>query len=268
MKRKLNILTILYLFFLVLLFLSGSISGVLGEAVYLLAFALPVGIGVYLTRDGSIRGKKLLTLDYEGSRRTLPIVAPTVSVVMLVSYLTSLLIFAVSGKTNSVDVGDSFILAIFSHALLPAVLEEALFRYLPMRLLSEHSRRGTILISAFFFALVHHDLFIIPYAFIAGVIFMMIDIALDSVIPSLIIHFLNNCLSVILIFAGDNTEFKWSVIVIWGILTFLSLIDIIGGKYYPKRVKYAFTDGEKLEITFPMLIFAALTLTIAFMSLV
>jgi hypothetical protein len=137
-----------------------------------------------------------------------------------------------------------------------------------MRLLSEHSRRGTILISAFFFALVHHDLFIIPYAFIAGVIFMTIDIALDSVIPSLIIHFLNNSLSVILIFAGDNTELKWSVIVIWVILTFLSLIDIIGGNYYPKRVKCAFTDGEKLEITLPMLIFAALTLTIAFMSLV
>ena len=267
MTRKLNILTCLYTLFLILLFLSGSISGIFGEIIYLLSFALPVCIGVSLTRDEGVKSVKYLTLDYEGARRTLPLVAPTVSVVMIVSYLTSLLIFVISGKTNSVDVGDSLLLAIITHALLPAVLEEVLFRYLPLRLLGEHSRRAAILISAFFFALVHHNLFTIPYAFIAGIIFMTIDIALDSVIPSIIIHFINNSLSVVFIFADGNSDFKASLLVIWGLLTLLSFIDIIGGKYYPKRVKYAFAEGEKTEITIPMLIFAVVTLTMALAAL-
>lgn len=268
MKRKVDILACLYSLFLILLLLSGSISGILSEIVYLLAFAVPIFIGVYLTRNGDVKIKKYLTIDYEGARRTLPLVAPTVSVVMIISYLTSLIIFAITKKTNNVDLGDSFLLALVSHALLPAVLEEALFRYLPLRLLGSHSRRGAILVSAFFFALVHHNLFTIPYAFIAGVIFMTIDIALDSVIPSVIIHFINNALSVAFIFGESVSGLNVAVLIILGLLTFLSFIDIIGGGYYPKRVKYAFAKGEGFEITLPMLIFAAVTLTIAVASLI
>ena len=42
MKRKLNILTYLYTLFLVLLFLSGQFSGIIGDLIYLLSFALAI----------------------------------------------------------------------------------------------------------------------------------------------------------------------------------------------------------------------------------
>lgn len=268
MERKINILSTLYFLFLILLFLSGSLSEPLSTVIYFLAFILPIALSLFLTRDEGVEKSRFLTLDYEGLRRTLPIIFPTVSAVIFISYLTSLIIYLISGRTNSVDVGDSFILALINHALLPAILEEALFRYIPMRLLAHHSRRATVLISAFFFALVHHDLFSIPYAFIAGVIFMTVDITLNSVIPSVIIHFINNALSVSLIMFDDNPNFAPSLFIILGLLTLLSLIYVIGGDYYKKKVLYVFKRGkEKMKITIPMLLFAAFTLLFAIISL-
>ena len=267
MQNKINNLSLVYFLFLIMLFLSGTFSGVLSTVVYFLAFILPLAIGLYIAKDEKTEVRKYLTLDYEGARRTLPIIAPAVSVVIILSALTSFVIYLVFGKTNNVDVGDAFIPAIIRHAMIPAVLEELLFRYLPMRLLLPHSRRYAVLISAFFFALIHHDLFVIPYAFAAGVIFMVVDIAVDSVIPSMIIHFINNLLSVSLLIFKDNPNFAPFIYIMLGLLTLLSLIDIIGGKYYQKRVAYAFAEGEKAKIPPSMIAFAGITLAIAVLSL-
>lgn len=268
MERKINILSTIYFLFLILLFLSGSASEPFSTVIYFLSFILPISLALIFTRKDGVEKSKFLTLDHEGFRRTLPIVFPTVSLVIIISYVTSLVIYLISGRTNSVDVGDSYLLALINHALLPAALEEALFRYVPMRLLAGHSRRVTVLISAFFFALVHHDLFTIPYAFIAGVIFMTVDIALDSVIPSLIIHFINNAISVSLIVFNDNEGFAPSLFIIIGLLTLLSLIDVIRGDYYKKKLIYVFgKTKEKITITPPMIMFSVFTLLVSIISL-
>ena len=85
-----------------------------------------------------------------------------------------------------------FFEAALRYALLTAVLEELIFRYLPMRLLAHRSPRAALLLSSLFFSLVHCDLFQMPYALFAGAVFMILDLAANSVIPSLVIHFLNN----------------------------------------------------------------------------
>lgn len=268
MEKKLNILSITYLLFLILLLLSGSLSGVVSDLVYFLAFIIPLAFGLISTRDEKVERGRFLVLDSEGLKRTLPVIFPTVSLVIILSYLTALLIRLITGRTNQVDVGDSFILALINHALLPAILEEALFRYLPMRLLSRHSKRGAVLISAFFFSLIHLDLFTIPYAFVAGIIFMTLDIALDSVIPSVIIHFINNALSVSLIIFADNPAFAPTLFVITGILALLSLVSIIGGDFYKTKLPQIFKKGgEEAKVTIPMLIFATFTLFFAIISI-
>ena len=269
MKKKISYLSISYTLFLILLFLSGALSGIISEVVYLLAFALPIALALYLAREGRAEWGQYLSISGEGARKILPLVAPTVSVIILISYLTSLLIFAISGKVNNVDVGDSFIMALISHALVPAILEEALFRYLPMRLLAPHSRRGAIILSAFFFSLVHHDLFSIPYAFVAGVIFMAVDLATDSVSPSVIIHFVNNALSVGILVFADNPAFAPAIYIILGILTVASLCLIfVRRKQYCKMISVAFDKGEGVKFTTEAFIFAGLTLSLAVISLI
>lgn len=269
MNKKISALTSSYILFLIFLLLSGAFSGVLSKVIYLLSGVLPLILCLFLAR-GEISGEKtaFLTISRQKIKLTLPLVVPTVVAVMLISFATSWLIFKLTGRENHVNVGNSFALALINHALLPALLEEALFRYLPMRLLSSHSRRATVLVSAFFFALIHRSLFTIPYAFIAGVIFMAIDLATDSVIPSLLLHFINNAISVSIILYGDLPVFTPALFITLGILCLISLVIIcVKRDEYKKMIRTAFLCGEKMTFSFEMLIFAGLTLTIAVMNI-
>lgn len=269
MQSRITYLSMLYVLFLILLFISGALPGALSLTVYFLSFIIPVAIGLYLVRKDDEPPTVFLTIDKENVKKSLPIIMPTVAITILISYITSLVIFIVTGKLNSVDVGDRLIPALISHALLPAILEEALFRYLPLRLLAPRSRRGAVLISAFFFALVHRDLFQIPYAFMAGVILMAIDIATDSVIPSVLIHFINNAISVGMMVYSDNRAFTPTVYAIIGILTVISLIVIIvKRKTYRAMLQDAFEEGVRYRITIDMICFAFLTLVIAVFNLI
>ena len=267
MKKNLTILTASYTVFLFLLFLSGAFSGFLSDAIYYLSFILPIAMALFLTRREVGDMREYLTIDREGISLAWPVIFPTITATMLIAHLTSFVIFAVTGKTNYMDLGDSYPLALLNHALLPAILEEALFRYLPMKLLAPYSKRGAIFISAFFFALVHHNLFTIPYAFFCGVLFMALALATESIIPTVVLHFINNALSISLGFIlYDGAAL---MLYIWiGLMTLVSAIYI-----YRKRDDYWLAllmindKGEGVRITANMLLFALVTLSIAVMNL-
>ena len=268
MKKNIAILSMSYIMFLILLFLSGALSGVLSDVAYYAAFILPIALALYATRGETAEGISPLSIDGDKVKRILPLIAPTVAIVVIISFVTSLLIFLISGRTNEVDLGDNFVSALFLHALLPAILEEVLFRYLPMRLLSHISRRVCVLASAIFFALVHHDVFSIPYAFAAGIIFMTVDLMTDSVIPSVLIHFINNALSVGVIVFSDNIAFAPTVYVILGILTLISLSFLYRRREeYLTEVSSVLKDNGRLPVSIEMIAFAVLTLGIAVLNL-
>lgn len=205
MRRKVKILTFAYLLFLVFSLLSGRVNGFISDLLFAFAFIVPTFLCIGLTRGVGDDITEYLRLDRGGTRLLLALGVPTVVCVMGVSYLTSLLIGAASGVTNEINVGDSFFLAVISLALLPAILEEMLFRFLPMKLLMPHSKRVCVLFSAFMFSAAHMSLFQIGYAMLAGIIFMLIDIASKSILPSVILHFANNVLSLVTIFYSKNT---------------------------------------------------------------
>ena len=129
---------------------------------------------------------------------------PVILTIMLVSFLTALLL-SLLGLSNPPIEQSSLVKMLLMHALVPAILEELLFRYVPMKLILPYSKRACIVISSVYFALIHCNLFSIPYALVAGVIFISLDIAFDSVLPSLILHFLNNAMSVVMIKYCNST---------------------------------------------------------------
>ena len=268
MERKINYLSICYTLFLMLLFLSGLLLEWVSEVVYFLAFLVPLAIGLYLIKDEKKPSSKLLSLKPEDARFVLPLICPTVLAVMFLSLLTSVLIYNVIGVENKVDVGDSFVLALISHALLPAILEEALFRYLPIRMLSGHSKRVTLVLSAVLFALIHHSFFSFGYALLAGVVFIAIDLACDSVIPSVILHFINNALSVGILVFGDNPVFVPTVVILVGILSLISVVYIaICRAEYKRRFSEVFKVGDKFSLTLPVILLGAICLVIAVVSI-
>ncbi len=249
-----------------LLSISGSITGIMSTVVYFLAFLVPVAIGFYKTKE------KNNTFDFVSEYRigrTLPLIVPTLVLIMALAFVTSIIITALTEKTNSVDLGESAALAIISHALLPAILEEGVFRYIPMRAMKGERPLEVILYTGLLFALVHHSFFSLPYAFFAGAVFMLLDLMVGSVWPSVLIHFLNNLLSVLFYFYSDASVFVPAVIVTLAVLLIISALLIIRNrKYYGEKMRELLSPKDlKLNIPneawiliIPMLILAIMEL--------
>ena len=246
MKKSLTYIILFDLLFVLLLAVSGALDEVLGEIVYYLAFLIPIALALWTAKVAEPRFSPLkIRISSENLLLTLPVTAPTLALIFFISWLTSL-ILSYFGENGTPDVSGNIILVIFTHAALTAVMEEALFRYIPLSYLTPYSKWGAVLFSALFFALAHCNLYQIPYAFIAGVIFAVLDIAFNSIIPSLIIHFVNNLMSIFWIRGGGNAEFAKAYIIVLVGAALVSLIPIfvMRGKYKTK-IKNAFRKCEK-----------------------
>lgn len=265
MRRNISIYTVCVLVFLLLLSVAGSLKGLVSDVVYYLSFAVAVAIGMRLGRPRPVSETgesyqpapyEYLTLDKKGAKLLLPTVFPSVALIFLLSYLTSLLLFAVTGQTSTTEVGDSLGVAVLVHALVPALLEESLFRFLPMYLLSGFSRRVTVFISSLYFALVHNSFFSMPYAFLAGVIFITLDIVTESVWPSVILHFINNAVSVLWIFYSADGGFTLGFCLTLGALTLVSVgvIFLIRRQYKAALCGFFLRDEKYIPSYEPLML--------------
>lgn len=85
-----------------------------------------------------------------------------------------------------------FLLGILSVAVIPAIVEEAVFRGLILGRLLPFGKGFAICASAVFFASVHGSAEQMIYSFVYGVLFGFLAIKTGSVKAGVIIHFLNN----------------------------------------------------------------------------
>ncbi len=258
MKERIKLLTCLYLLFLLMLSISGMTEGWISESVYYLAFAAPLALGlVYLRKRGIAEDGDLTLFRIKSGdvSQFLPLILPTTALVLLISQLTAWLLGLLFGATNTVVIEGSIWRALLEHALLPALLEELLFRYLPMRVLPRREVRLTVMLSTVFFAFAHTSLFSIPYALLAGAVYVTADLISDSVIPSMFMHFVNNFVSVLLIYYNDNSDAKIAVFVTFGLLFAASLVYLaIFGKKFFAKVKLEFSQSPATShAAFPLL---------------
>ena len=244
MKRSLSVVLLADLVFFLLLVVSGSLTGIGSQIVYYLAFLLPIAIGIFAIRWGACReNREFLPLGGTKILPSLPLIFPTVAAVMLVSLLTSLAFGDKMAAFGTPEMGDSAPLAILNHALVPAVLEEILFRYIPIKLLSGHSPRYAVLLSAIFFALVHHSFASIPYAFVAGIVLAALTIAYESILPAIIIHFVNNLTSVLSLCYPELGTAMWVAVLLLAALSAVYLFIKRAEYAVPLRKAFAKGDG-------------------------
>lgn len=275
MKSAVKHITLLYILLILLMSLAASLDGVLASVAEVGAYAIPLVIGYIYSRKrrrereelAGVAERESTLLSVKGLHRYIPLFVPTVAVVFLAAWLTSLLLGLI-GKTPSEVPEASLIEMLLVHALVPAVLEELAFRYLPMKLLRPYSPRWCVILSAMFFALAHISLFQIPYALIAGVIFIVIDTACESVIPSLLLHFLNNAVSVLWIKWGESESFALGFVVTLIALSLISLaVAFLMRKRYVEDVRRAFVDGEGIGDAYAPAVFALAMIGLAFMNI-
>ena len=256
MSKNIKILTLLILFLLLFLALSGIVSGPVSEVVYLAGFALPLFFGyAYSLKDRKRREEekglreepdRLFSISGKSFGLLIPLVFVTVGLVFLISFLTSI-VLSLLGAAPTVRVEGNFLYLAAAYAFAPAVLEELVFRYLPIKLLSPYSKRAALIVSSLYFGFFHMDFAKIPYALVAGVIFMWIDLAFESVWPSLIIHFINNLTSLVWLRCEGN-----NVIIFLSVLAFLAAVSVIAivlcRKAYFTKFKGALTSDAYVKM--------------------
>ena len=110
-----------------------------------------------------------------------------------------------SGSGTSYDTFGKFIFGVVFVALLPALNEEFLHRGLLMRNIgSEMNYKSAIIISSVCFGLMHLNIEQVFYAIILGLIIGFVGAISDSIIPCMILHFMNNFLSVYFSYASSS----------------------------------------------------------------
>ncbi len=261
-KSATDITVLCHLLLLFGLGVSGAFSGIASDVIYLGAFILPTVLGLYLGKRVGV-GIIKPGISKQQIKLFVPIVFPSVLLIMGISALTSL-ILTWAGAQNSVTVYPTFFENLIRHVILPALLEEAIFRYLPMSLFAAENRRACILISSLCFALIHCNLFQMPYAFVAGVIFMGANIIFESPLPSLILHVVNNLISVISLYYGKDLL----VILICAALSLVSVVLIIlKRESYKVKIKHFFADKSKYKLSYSLLLIIIPTLIMSILNL-
>ena len=216
-----RIMTLSSLSFFCLLLLSGALGGAIGTVIYYLALPLTAAAALFLLR-GRLSKDRMLYIKRKELVESLVYIFPGIVCVMAVSYLSGLAL-SLFGMYNPVKITEPLPKAILIYAVYPAIFEELLFRYIPLRL-SEKTPRGVLVISSsLFFALVHADLASVPYAIIAGAIFMLVDLKYKSVLPSLIMHAFNNVASVLFTLYSSSLTF---LTVYFSLIILLSLFSL------------------------------------------
>jgi hypothetical protein len=82
------------------------------------------------------------------------------------------------------------------YVVIPAFAEELFFRSIILKEYSSFKATVSITLSAIFFAMLHFSFGEFPFYFFAGIVLGIITYVTDSSIPSLIIHFINNLVTV------------------------------------------------------------------------
>ena len=109
--------------------------------------------------------------------------------------------------TSVMDVPETplgILLTYFMVAFLPAILEEWAFRGVLLKHLRPYGRKGAIIISSFLFGLMHVDIARVIFATAFGLILAICYDYTGSIKVTMIIHFINNAISVTAMIASER----------------------------------------------------------------
>jgi len=141
-----------------------------------------------------------------------------------------------------------FVLDIVAVAVLPAILEEFMFRGVLLREFLKYGKTFAITASAIFFASVHGSVEQMMYSFVYGIIFGFVAVKTGSLTVGIIIHFINNAYSctadyLSTLFPGD---YFWDILsavnalmIFFGFLCVINMI--LGNRFFYSEKK----DSEK-----------------------
>ena len=211
-----------------------------------------------------LRNKKLIkSLPYEKPKNvkaakylTLLSIPVMVFSSIFVNYFSAIIqvILGVEFNSNMNDTKlsglGSIIIICLSVAVVPALLEEFVVRGVTMQPLRKYGDKFAIIVSAFFFSILHGNMLQIPYTFVGGLVLGYLAIKTKSLWPPMILHFVNNFYSVIVMIVSDNFSDKaanYTAYGIWVLFIVLGVIGFIG--YMHNRDNTSLNKGDSVLST-------------------
>ena len=142
------------------------------------------------------------------------------SIAMIANYVSNMTIgvFDMFGIDANVDIDykcDNLLEVILfyaSVALLPALVEEFAFRGVILKIMRKHSDSLAVVVSGVMFGLMHGNFTQIPFALVVGLILAYITVKTNTLIPAMIIHFLNNSLAVTMTLLTSNENISDTIV--------------------------------------------------------
>lgn len=147
---------------------------------------------------------------------------------------------------------------IISTAIVPGIIEELSLRCFSLGILMKHGKGFAVFAVSVVFGLLHGNVIQFVFAFTVGLILAYITIQTKSVIPAMVIHGLNNGLSVLQTTLTYTSGKKVSTYAVDGAYIFFIIAAIIGAIYltstkqmFPKKNQqpkspFALSFGTKL----------------------
>ena len=121
-------------------------------------------------------------------------------------------------------------------AVLPALLEEMVFRGYVLQSLRSYGDPIAVVMSALLFGLMHGNLLQLPFAFLLGLVFGYVVVQTGNIWIAVTVHFLNNAMSVLLQqaafylpMAEQQNQLAWAVflaICVIGLLAAITLFAV------------------------------------------
>ncbi len=151
-------------------------------------------------------------------------------------------------ETKSSDL-PTFLMNIVSVALVPAFAEELAYRGLVLNQLRKYGDSIAIFGSALLFGAMHGNTTQIVFAFILGLIFAYADVKTNSIIPSVIIHFINNLYAVVtdVLISNDVLSDQQKNLFYFGIMAAFCVIALLAAVYLARTDKGFFNLNDKTE---------------------
>lgn len=146
----------------------------------------------------------LFPFEKIGAKKLLPLCIIGIAAALLCNIAPNLLteVFGLFGVSNSggdiefVNTAPSVLMYYLVVAVMPAFTEEFAFRGVVLGSLRKYSDGLALVVSSAAFALMHGNFVQIPFTFCCGLVFGFMVLKTNSILPSIIVHFLNNGLSV------------------------------------------------------------------------
>ena len=160
---------------------------------------IPALLYVIILRPRTVDGVSMSVVSPLTTLLTVILTICIMPLVMLLNTVSSLFDGnAVDSTLNGLVQNNPIWLNLMIIALLPAVVEEFIFRGLIFNGYKKRNPLMAILLSSFLFGLMHMNLNQFSYAFVIGIIFALLAYATGSLLPSILGHFIINGTSVLI----------------------------------------------------------------------